>query len=128
MSMQLDDTTDFGIFATSNGSFDLVFYSENWSIPTSKDVNVYLELDGEPVTFTRLFLPAPGTIIIRGITPDAIQKLEDLMRQAENMKLVLADLNYSAHTTFYDNHLAVSALKNCVKAEARKAKQAQENQ
>lgn len=128
MAMQLDDMTGLAVFATSDGDFDLAFSSNSWNITEPEEnLKAYLELDGEPVTFTRIFLPIPSTILIRAVTPEDIQKLEYLIRKAEDMKVKFDSVDYTAHISFYDNHLAVSALKNCVKAEARKAKQAQGN-
>lgn len=125
MAMQLDNMTAFAVLATSDGDFDLAFSSNDWNITAPEEnLKVYLELNGKPVTFTRLFTPMRSTLLIRTITPEDAQKLEYLIRKAEVMKVKFDDVDYTAHTSFYDNHLAVSALKNCVKAEAQKAKQA----
>lgn len=120
MAMQLDDDTVLAIFATAAGDFDLAFSSKAWNINDADgDVKAYLELDGEPVTFTRVFIPVPSTIIITGNTPEDKQKLEKLIRKAGEMQVEFIRLNYSAHTSFFDNHLAVTALKNCVRAAER---------
>lgn len=126
MAMQLDDDTALAIFATAAGDFDLAFSSKSWNInEVDGDVKAYLQLDGEPVTFTRVFIPMPSTIIITGNTPEDRQKLEKLIRKAEEMQVEFIRLNYSAHTSFFDNHLAVTALKNCVRAAEREAEGAQ---
>lgn len=126
MAMQLDDDTALAIFATAAGDFDLAFSSKSWNINEADgDVKTYLQLDGEPVTFTRVFIPMPSTIIITGNTLEDKQKLEKLIRKAEDMQVEFIRLNYSAHTSFFDNHLAVTALKNCVRAAEREAKGAQ---
>lgn len=127
MAMQLDDDTALAIFATATGDFDLAFSSKSWNIKEADgDVKAYLQLDGEPVTFTRVFIPVPSTIIITGNTLEDKQKLEKLIRKAEEMQVEFIRLNYSAHTSFFDNHLAVTALKNCVRAAEREAKGAQQ--
>lgn len=123
MAMQLDDDTALAIFATAAGDFDLAFSSKTWNIDEADgDVKANLEIDGEPVMFTRVFVPVPSTIVIRAQTPSDTRKLENLIRKAEDMNVEFVRLNYSAHTSFFDNHLAVTALKNCVKAAEREAK------
>lgn len=117
MTMQLDDTTSFAIYADASGDFNFAFTSAVWKIPKlDEDFKGYLEINGEPVMFTRMFLPEPNAILLRAMNNQDAKQLEQLMRKAENMTIEFATIGYSAHTTFFDNHLAVSALKNCTKS------------
>ncbi|MBX8800710.1 hypothetical protein [Pseudochrobactrum asaccharolyticum] len=123
MAMMLDDETMLSIYANTKGRFDLTFRSDKWSILQEKDVEAQLDLDDQPITFTRVYLLNQQVIVIRGTTPADNKRLEDLIRKASDLKVAFPKLNYVGQTAFYDNNLAVTALKNCIKTAQRQSAQ-----
>lgn len=119
MGMQLDENTTFLIHANADGEFNLGFFSNKWNITQEKDIEARLEINDQPVTFTRVFLSDPKMIVIKGATVELSRQLSDLMSEAETMYIAFKNPNYKADTTFYDNHLAVAELKNCIKSAQR---------
>ena len=119
MFMQLDEDTTLSIYANNKGRFDLAFRSPNWNIDDQNTINAELEINGQPITFTRVFFYDPKVVLIRGTTVEDSRKLETLIRQATFLRVAFQTPDYFAQTTFFDNHLAVTALKNCIKNQQR---------
>lgn len=123
MAMMLDDETMMAIYTNIEGRFDLMFMSGKWNIPQESDLDAQMSIDGQPITFTRAHLINQKTIGIRAADLDGTQLLENLMRKANRLMIAFHNLDYLGQTAFYDNNLAVTALKNCVKQAKRTASQ-----
>lgn len=123
MAMMLDDKLLMSVYANAEGRFDLTFWSEKWNIMQESDVAAQMDIDDQPITFTRSHRINHQVIAIRGTTPADNQRLENLIRKASDFKIAFPKLDFVAHTAFYDNNLAVTALKNCIKTVKRQATQ-----
>lgn len=117
MYMPLDHNVMMSIYVNDSGHFDLAFQSRGWDIKDVADINAVLEIDGEVVDFTRVFLYDPSFILIRGVTLDDAMRLENLIRKATSLRVAFEIPDYFGETSFFDNHLAVTSLKNCVRAQ-----------